>query len=230
MNLRFASILHGDEERWPGHSADVIHLAGCPFNCPWCNTPSLVHSEGFDEKPVEYFLDELADAEAVVLTGGEPLMQGNAVLRLLKGLDAPARIETNGYYPETLNDCLPLVNEVALDFKARLGAEEYKAAAGFRGDPETLYSNVLRSLTFLEKNGSRVRKEFSFTVFPDTEPESVAEIASYVSLYCDEFVLRAFQPGNCLDASFDSVEGPTTNKLLETLNAVRGKVRKVVIR
>ena len=230
MNLRFASILHGDEERWPGHSADVVHLAGCPFNCPWCNTPSLVKSEGFDEKPVEYFLDELAGAEAVVVTGGEPLMQGNALLRLLQGLDAPARIETNGYYPETLNDCLPLASEVALDFKAALKPAEYKKASRFRGDPETLYSNVLRSLTFLEKNGSRVRKEFSFTVFPDTKTGGLAETASYVSLYCDEFVLRPFQPGNCLDSSFNSVEAPTTNKMSEALNAVRGKVRKAVIR
>ncbi|OIO26452.1 hypothetical protein COX85_02185 [Candidatus Micrarchaeota archaeon CG_4_10_14_0_2_um_filter_55_9] len=231
MNLRFGGIVHGDEERWPGHASSVLYLAGCPFRCPWCNTPSLVQTEGFAEQSVEYFLNELSKSEAVVLTGGEPLMQGNAVLGLLQRLDAPVRIETNGYYSETLNDCLPLAKEVQLDLKARLDARTYAEATAFRGDPELLLSNVLRSLTFLEKNGSRVRKVFSFTVVPgvNDSPETARELAKYVSLYCDEFVLRSFDPSDCLDASFKERPAPASDKMTELLKEVQGRVRKAVV-
>ena len=214
MNLRFGGIVHGDEERWPGHASSVLYLAGCPFRCPWCNTPSLVQTEGFAEQSVEYFLNELSKSEAVVLTGGEPLMQGNAVLGLLQRLDAPVRIETNGYYSETLNDCLPLAKEVQLDLKARLDARTYAEATAFRGDPELLLSNVLRSLAFLEKLGSHVFKEFRFTVVEGENDGAVEEVAKYVAPYCDRFL----------------VVGDDRNKSLPLAQAARKHVQNVALR
>ena len=214
MNLRFGGIVHGDEERWPGHASSVLYLAGCPFRCPWCNTPSLVQTEGFAEQSVEYFLNELSKSEAVVLTGGEPLMQGNAVLGLLQRLDAPVRIETNGYYSETLNDCLPLAKEVQLDLKARLDARTYAEATAFRGDPELLLSNVLRSLAFLEKLGSHAFNEFRFTVVEGENDGAVEEVAKYVAPYCDRFL----------------VVGDDRNKSLPLAQAARKHVQNVALR
>lgn len=174
MKLRFSSILEHSLVDYPGKVASVVFLGGCPLRCGWCNTPKLLNQESCINAPASFFIKHFAKQrqfiDAVCFNGGEPLMQGNALLELTRALKQKAfliKVETSGYYPEALAELLPHVDFVALDVKTRLDdAREYARVCGFDGKPELLLSNVLRSLAFLETRGKRVFKEIRFTVIP----------------------------------------------------------------
>ncbi|MFA4946749.1 MAG: radical SAM protein [Candidatus Micrarchaeia archaeon] len=199
MKIRYASIVDFDGDAYPGRNATVLRLTGCPLNCVYCPARELAGEAPFDEKPVEYFAEHLSkvmhSANALVVTGGEPLMQGNALedlLALAKQKGFAIKLETPGYYAETLNDLLPNLDYVSIDLKAAFDAKAYASACGFKGDAGLLLSNVLRSLTFLEKRGRNVYKEFTVTAVPGfTDSPSVIEgLAAYVAPFADRFVVR----------------------------------------
>ena len=216
MNLRYASIVDFDADAYPPNRSAVIYLAGCPLNCRYCASPELLNGSGFDEKPVEYFLGHLrsvrAATDAVVLTGGEPLMQGNALLELckpLKQMGFRVRIETSGYYPESLNDLLPYLDCVSMDLKGPLEKDALAKACGFKGDPELLLSNVLRSLAFLEKRGQGVFKEFVIPVAKGLNDDygTVEALAKYVAPFANTLVLKR--------VATEGFEPATEEKMLE---------------
>ena len=82
-----------------GLPATFIRCAGCNLRCAWCDTPES-HGEG-----TEMAIDEIVSAVSagvpryVIITGGEPLLQEEELIKLLAALrDAGCRIEieTNG--------------------------------------------------------------------------------------------------------------------------------------
>ncbi len=236
LNIRFASIIDFDEEAYPLKRSTIIYLSGCPLNCPYCNEAPLVNPVSFGEKPVEYFIDHLKSVseatEALVLTGGEPLMQANALSGLCesaKSLGFSVKIETSGYYAEALNQLLPFVDYVSMDLKNELVPEKYARSCGFP-NAEVLLSNVLRSLTYLEKRGQGVFKEFSLTVVPglNDSPEVVKSLTRYLSPYCDRFVLRPYSPTGELLTN-DYPDAPSKEKMRELEIYAKRYVKSVVV-
>ena len=236
MNIRFASIIDFDEDAYPLKRSTVVYLSGCPLNCPYCNEAPLVNPVSYGEKPVEYFIEHLKSVseatEALVLTGGEPLMQANALARLCeaaKDLGFAVKIETSGYYAEALNQLLPFVDYVSMDLKNELEPKAYARSCGFN-NAEVLLSNVLRSLTYLEKRGQGVYKEFSLTVVPglNDSPEVVKSLTQYVSPYCDRFVLRTYSPTGEL-LTKDYPKAPTEEKMRELEIYAKRCVKNAVV-
>lgn len=82
-----------------GRPCTFIRLAGCNLRCAWCDT-SYAH-EGGEEMSVGEVLDRvwLLRGTHICITGGEPLLQPEEVLKLLKKFDLhgyTVEIETNG--------------------------------------------------------------------------------------------------------------------------------------
>jgi 7-cyano-7-deazaguanosine (preQ0) biosynthesis protein QueE len=90
-----------------GQRAVFVRLSGCNLDCSWCDTPYTWDWIRFDpaeesreipaENVLEWVLDR--DADLVVITGGEPLIQHRRLAPLIAGLTARGRrveIETNG--------------------------------------------------------------------------------------------------------------------------------------
>ncbi|NJP12529.1 MAG: 7-carboxy-7-deazaguanine synthase QueE [Leptolyngbyaceae cyanobacterium RU_5_1] len=70
----FQQTIQG-EGYWAGTPVDFIRLAGCPVQCPWCDTG---YADGGADLPrqlqsFEQLLDEL-HSPRVVITGGEPFI------------------------------------------------------------------------------------------------------------------------------------------------------------
>ena len=92
---------------FPGKMSLVIFTAGCMLKCPYCHNPGIIQG-GESKELSEIFssIDESLDfIDSVVITGGEPLMQEDQVIEILKyakKLELKTKIDTNGFYPEKL--------------------------------------------------------------------------------------------------------------------------------
>ena len=81
---------------------------------------------------------------ALVLSGGEPLMQPKqaaAMFRVARDLGLKTGLETSGCYPDRLSKILRenLVDKVFLDVKAVLREHEYTKATGMKGIAHLTY-------------------------------------------------------------------------------------------
>jgi 7-carboxy-7-deazaguanine synthase len=73
------------EGRGQGYPTIFIRLAGCNLNCAWCDTRYA--REGGEELSVERIMDRVwrLCGSRVCITGGEPLVQSDALLPLVDG-------------------------------------------------------------------------------------------------------------------------------------------------
>ncbi len=125
-----------------------VRLSGCNLCCSYCDTPQArervqtcaIHAWQGETKtirnPVE--VGELAgivssmweeSMHSVSLTGGEPLLQADALAHLLpalKGEGMEIYLETNGTLDEALQQVLPWTDLIAMDIKlpSTLGGED----------------------------------------------------------------------------------------------------------
>lgn len=130
---------------------------------------------------------------ALVLSGGEPLMQPKpaaAVFRVARDLGLKTGLETSGCYPDQLSKILRenLVDKIFLDVKAILCEQEYTKATGVRGI-SPLVEESLRTCF-----ASGVDLEIRTTIFPEMPSDSeVVGIARRLN------ELKSENPGNRLD-------------------------------
>lgn len=110
---------------YPGHLAAVVFCQGCPWRCSYCHNPHLLPGDGPQSHA---WTDILAFLEtrrglldAVVFSGGEPTAQGGLfdAMAAVKARGFKVGLHSAGMYPERLAQCLPLVDWIGLDVKAR---------------------------------------------------------------------------------------------------------------
>lgn len=91
------------EGYWAGIPATFLRLQGCNLRCPWCDTKHAQGLEGGQEWDTDDLAQELLGHKptVIVITGGEPLMQAEAIKELWVPLVMSKRLhfETNGHYP-----------------------------------------------------------------------------------------------------------------------------------
>ena len=121
---------------YPGRVACTVFLDGCNFRCPYCHNAELLDG---DAQPVLSADDLLAFLkkrqgilEGVCITGGEPTIHPELprLLRSIRALGYPIKLDTNGYRPQTLRGLLEegLADYVAMDLKN--SPEGYADAVG----------------------------------------------------------------------------------------------------
>ena len=136
---------------YPGKLAAVIFMVGCPLRCSYCSNPHLlsVHDGEYDpEKVFEWLQSRVGKLEAVVFSGGEALMQGEALIDYMtrvKELGFNIGLHTNGFYPDMLKKASNIVDWIGLDYKAT--RNKYPELVG----QNIAHDHMIRSLdTWLE--------------------------------------------------------------------------------
>lgn len=100
VNEVFASVQ--GEGPSAGQPATFLRLSGCNLACQWCDTEYSWNWRRFDkashshERSIDAVLGAIAGAARLVVTGGEPLLQSEALATLLARFDGIVEVETNG--------------------------------------------------------------------------------------------------------------------------------------
>jgi pyruvate formate lyase activating enzyme len=213
---------------YPGKVATVVFVGGCSFRCPYCYNAELVLAPESiadldSEVVLSYLFDSRALYQAVVVSGGEPtlapglpdFLERVGSLGLLRGL------ATNGSRPEVLRALLErgLVEYVAMDVKAPLNWEAYRAAAGLDPGARLVLERVEESIALLLRAGVQV--EFRCTAVPGLHSaEDLLAVADALR-GTRRLALQAFRPGPTLAPALSSA-GPYPG---QTLRAVAEQAR-----
>lgn len=136
--MRLGTIIDISLVDVPGIPVTVIFTAGCNFDCPYCQNAELIPLDSGHERTPEQIAKEAQGhlTDGYCITGGEPTIYGDLpeLLRLL-AVDEEKHINLNtqGSVPRILEQSMPYLDSVWLDFKTI--PEKYQEIARTRRDP-----------------------------------------------------------------------------------------------
>ena len=187
---------------YPGVVACTVFTLGCNMRCPFCHNSLLVtKTDEAEEYPVEDFFAFLEKRrgilDGVCVTGGEPLIHSDAgeFIAKIKALGYKVKLDTNGSFPEKLEEILKSgnVDYVAMDIKN--SPEKYAETVGIPGFD---VSKIQRSIEIIRSSG--VEYEFRTTVVsPLHNAESIAGAAQMVKGSPKYFLQNFVDSGNLIN-------------------------------
>ena len=211
---------------YPNKVASVLFTPGCNLRCGFC------HNWRIAVDPQPPFLQEAAAldllevrkryVDAVVVTGGEPCMHKELprFLGKLKERGFLVKLDTNGCFPDILEECLGNVDYVAMDIKTspkkyvRLGAKDTHG--------------LMRTIEILKQG--KVPYEFRTTLVPDlVTADDVLCIAEIVK-GAQTVALQQFTPNDTLDKSFAALRSYSPEAVKDFAETLRKCVGNVILR
>jgi pyruvate formate lyase activating enzyme len=195
---------------YPDKIASVLFTPGCNLRCGFCHNWRIA----VDPKPP--FLQEAQALEilekrkryvdAVVVTGGEPCMHKELpkFLAKLKARGFLVKLDTNGFFPEVLEECLGSVDYVALDVKTCL--DKYRLL----GAKDT--SGLVRSVEML-KTG-KVPCEFRTTAVPELVTADDVTCIGELVKGATTHAFQQFVAQDTLDKRFEGLK-PYSSEIIE---------------
>jgi pyruvate formate lyase activating enzyme len=216
---------------YPGKISAIVFTQGCNFRCPYCYNRELVdpvyYKTLLSENDVFSFLQKRRNKlDAVTITGGEPSLQPDLLIFLqqLKKMNYLVKVDSNGSYPEILEEMLEkdLVDYIALDIKAPL--EKYAQITQSEIQPD----KIKRSIDSVMSSG--VDYEFRTTVVASLlSRRDLVEIARMIpGAKC--YALQRFIASKTLDASFMNEKSYQDEDFTRIVCEIRPFVSKIIIR
>ncbi len=212
---------------FPGHMSIVLFTAGCNLLCPYCHNPELIDSNGGEEIPLKDLFNIIEDSsefiDAVVITGGEPLLQCKDTKKLFDHgheLNLKTKLDTNGCYPEELKKIINSVDYVALDVKAPF--KKYKEVIG--DDVGDLVKKSMEisydSECFLE-----CRTTYVPSIMNPTDIKTIAE-----EITCDLYTIQQFRNRTVFDEKLQNTPNATRNEIFDIADKIKPLLEKIKIK
>jgi pyruvate formate lyase activating enzyme len=211
---------------FPGRISLVIFTGGCSLRCPYCHNPEIIN--GGEEMSLKNLFQKIEDAvefvDALVVTGGEPLMQLGELKDILKyarsqGLET--KLDTNGCYSNRLKEVIELVDYVGLDIKAPFDRYPEVIGADIGEDVEKSMRIVFESPdTYLECKTTYVPGLLT--------PNDIKQISREIE--CDLYTLQQFRNRVVLDASLENTPSPSPNSLRKMAKQIKPVLKKVKVK
>ncbi len=230
--MQIKAFLPASLIEFPGCVADVLFVGACNFRCPYCyNVDLVLHAERLpDLEPAEVLHrleGRVGFVDGVVVSGGEPSLQHDLIpfLADLRRLGLAVKLDTNGYRPDVLAQCLGggLLDYVAMDIKSSLN--RYEQAAGVSLDVGRLRESVELLL------GSSIDYEFRTTVVPTLVERQDVEAIGQLIAGAKRYYLQRYRPAPSVGwGQLPTVDPPTPESLQEMAGLVAGCVQQVDIR
>lgn len=219
---------------YPEKVACTIFLHGCNFRCGFCHNPELVIKENdkeiSQEEVLEFLKKRVGQLDGVCITGGEPLLNiDEEFLRKIKSLSYDIKIDTNGSFPEKLEELLEkeLVDFVAMDIKC--SPEKYSKVTSFEN-----IRDIEKSIKLITERAKDY--EFRTTIVEDIHSlEEIKKLAEWLSGLVEKrikkFVLQGFKnSGKFIDDSFKFKKDIEEKELIQLKEVFKEISEKVEIR
>lgn len=219
-------IMHLSLCDYPGEPAIVIFFSGCNYRCGYCQNWKIreqdrSHLTRIDR--IERLLEGGRMVTACKVTGGEPLLQLGALMRIAKkakSLGYRFGIDTNGTFPERLRAVLPMLDLVSIDVKTALNDLEYRKVTGV---DNPMVDRVVESIRIALASAAFV--DLRMVVIPgvNDSPEVVRSIGRDLSRmgYGERasaggasFTLVEFVPENAGSMEYASMRSPSVEELV----------------
>ena len=201
-----------------GNMSLVIFMSKCPLACRYCHNVELLEDnteKSFEEITQE--IDSSADfLDAIVISGGEPLVQTDAVIEILKyvrQIGLKTKLDTSGIYPENLKRILDLglLDYVSLDVKTTFS--KYRKITG-----ANIGFQVKKSMELINQAG--VHLEIRTTYVPTLHNKK--DIINLVDeLEAEVYTIQQFRNKNVLDPALEKVEVPNPHDLADLAREIK---------
>ncbi|MEN3016274.1 MAG: radical SAM protein [Candidatus Methanosuratincola petrocarbonis] len=225
-------VMHLSLCDYPGEPAMVIFFSGCNYRCGYCQNWKIreqdrSHLTRLDR--IERFLEGGRLVNACKVTGGEPLLQLGALVRIAnkaKSLGYKFGIDTNGTLPERLREILPMLDLVSIDVKTALNALEYRKVTGVDNPMVdrvvesiriALASSAFVDLRMVVIPGVNDSLEVVRSIGQDLDRMGYAEKASAGGA---SFTLVEFVPENAASREYSRMRNPSVEELVRLARAV----------
>jgi len=211
---------------YPGKISLVLFTGGCILRCPYCHNPELISGgEEVDLDEIKLKIqDSLNFIDSLVITGGEPLVQFEELkelLNYLKDTELKIKLDTNGCYPERLEEIIHLVDYVALDVKAP--ANKYEEITG-----ASIWDDVKKSMEIVRKSPNTFL-ECRTTYVPGLlDKGDIQEIVKDTK--CDLYTIQQFRNRVVLDEKLKNTPSPSRDELLEIAREIKSSIPRVKIK
>jgi pyruvate formate lyase activating enzyme len=201
-----------------GNMSLVIFMSKCPLACRYCHNVELLEDETeWSFEKIKHEIDSSADfLDAIVISGGEPLMQTDAVIEILtyvRQIGLKTKLDTSGIYPDKLKKILDLdlLDFVSLDVKTTFS--KYKKITG-----ANVGFQVKKSMDLVNEYG--VHLEARTTLVPTLHTKK--DIMNLVDeIQADVYTIQQFRNQHVLDPALEKVEVPNPHDLAKLAEEIK---------
>lgn len=201
-----------------GNMSLVIFMSKCPLACRYCHNVELLEDETeWSFEKVKHEIDSSADfLDAIVISGGEPLVQVDAVAEILayvRKLGLKTKLDTSGIYPDRLKKLLDLelLDYVSLDVKTTFA--KYKKITG-----ANVGFQVKKSMELINDAGVHLEARTTYVPTLHTKKD-IINLADEIK--ADVYTIQQFRNKNVLDPALEKVEVPNPHDLAKLAREVK---------
>jgi pyruvate formate lyase activating enzyme len=219
---------------YPDKIACTIFLFSCNFRCGFCHNPELVINEDRGDIPKHEIINFLEkrknQLEGVCITGGEPLLTlEKDFLKIIKSLGYKIKIDTNGSFPEKLQELINenLVDYIAMDIKS--SKENYQKTANSSIDIDKIEKSIklISSLNDYEFRTTIIQRIHT--------PEEMMKISLWLNQVSGKkpklYSLQGFKnKGKLLDISFKQTLDTPEDYLEQIKDQIKDYFEKIEIK
>jgi pyruvate formate lyase activating enzyme len=162
--------------------------------------------------------------DSVVLSGGEPLLQPDAVIavsKLVKEYGLKMMLDTNGICVDNLKKVLStgLIDRVALDVKAPLNPMDYGRVSGIPEMGAKFSKSIPEALKLCKDFEVEVEARTTVALGVSNGAEFIRRIAENIKCFCDVYYLQQFDDqGEILDMELKTRGVPSKDHMIFLAN------------
>jgi pyruvate formate lyase activating enzyme len=202
-----------------GNMSLVIFMSGCPLTCRYCHNVELLEDsteKSFEE--IKHEIDSSKDfLDAVVISGGEPLMQIDALIEIftyVREMGLKTKLDTSGIYPDKLKQLLDLnlLDFVSLDVKTTFS--KYRKITG-----SNVGFQVKKSMELInEYDGVYLEARTTYVPTLHTKKDIINLVDD---IEADIYTIQQFRNKNVLDPALEKVEVPNPHDLADLAREIK---------